>query len=676
MRAYHLTCLRPPLPEVPEGDWHCPECRSAAHGGESAAHMVDPAAPYDPFPEPPHDPPASNPSRVAADPAPSAAPAPDPSTTAPPPGVSSRGRVRKQTERLVFVMTQRIPRPIIQTLQRVMLFSHVPTPPPSFKPYHPADPRTLEEALASPQSEDWLKATNDEIASLLAQNTFEVIDIPEGVRPIACKWVFKTKYDAFGFLTKFKVRLVAKGFLQKFGLDYSEVFSPVSKMTTLRLLLAYAAANNLELKQLDVATAFLNGELDEQVYVTIPPGLTQAYPHKCLHLRKAIYGLKQAPRVWWLKLSHTLLSNGFTTSYADTCLFYRQGKHGLVYLLTYVDDILAVGHSEDVNDALSIITNAYKCSEVEEARSFLGMRITRDRAAGTLTLSQPSYIDEVAEKHKFKLPKSHPSDPDGVTYSQHIPLSPAQLADANADSAKPLPPDSEYASLIGSLLYLANSTRPDISFAVSTLSRHLRAPTEKHMGLAKVLLRYVLSTRSLGLVYGKPLNSSHSLTVVGFSDSNYANPHLPVPDEKLTRRSVTGFVFLANGTPVSWQSKKQATVARSTDEAEYQAMATSASQTLWLRKLLAELEPPARTIKIYCDNMAALTHWRSPGTMNKTKHVDVQYQFVLDRQTRGDLDFEYIHTSQNLADLFTKALHRPVFERLRSSLLTAVPYSS
>lgn len=631
--------------------------------------MASPAAPHDPFPEPPNDPLASNPSRVAPDPAPSAAPATDPSTIAPPPGVSSRGRVKKQTERLVFVMTHRIPRPIIQTLQRVMLFSHVPTPPPSFKPEYPADPLTLDEALASDQSEDWLKATNDEIESLFANGTFDVVDIPPGAKLIDCKWIFKRKYDAFGFLTKYKVRLVAKGFLQRFGLDYDEVFSPVSKLTTLRLLLAYAAANDLELKQLDVTTAFLNGELDEHnVYVRVPPGLKETYPNKCFHLLKAIYGLKQAPRVWWLKLSSTLTSAGFTPSFADTCLFYRQGKHGLVALLIYVDDVLAVGHSDDVADALSIITDAYKCSEVEDARSFLGMAITRDRQAGTLTLSQPSYIEEIARKHGFDLK---------VQYHKTIPISPSQSSPAQIDNTtsagEPLPKDNEYASLIGSLLYLANCTRPDIAFAVSTLSRHLRNPCVKHLGMARDLLRYTLSTRTLGLVYGPPPSPPHSLSVVGYSDSDYANSTLPVPGEQLTRRSVTGFVFLANGTPISWQSKKQVTVARSSDEAEYQAMATSASQALWLRKLLAELEPPARILKMFCDNMAALTHVRSPGSMNKTKHVDVQFQFVLDRLTRGDLSFQYIHTSLNVADIFTKGLTRLPFEKLRSFLFNQTP---
>lgn len=628
-----MACLNPILTRKPRGDWLCPNCAGARPAGVNAAHgpapvPSEPALVYHPSLLNPSDPTFTFEPR----------PAPPPSD----PPMRGSSRMRNPPDRLMFLSDAQ--------------------PSPSHNPEYPSDPITLDEALASPQREDWLKATNNEIASLFSKGTFDVVDTPLGTKPIGCKWVFKRKFDAFGFLVKYKVRLVAKGFLQKFGLDYTEVFSPVSKMTTLRLVLSYAAANNLALKQLDVATAFLNGDLEEEVYVQIPPGLADKYPNKCFHLKKAIYGLKQAPRVWWLKLLNTLTTNGFTPSFADTCLLYRQGKHGLVLMLVYVDDILVTGHPSDVDEAMKIITNEYACSEIEDARSFLGMAITRDHAAGTLTLSQPSYIDEIAKKHNFDLT---------VRYSQTIPIPPDIKTDF--DGGPPLKPDNEYASLIGSLLYLANCTRPDISFAVNTLARHLRNPGEKHLGLAKQLLRYTLATKHLSLTFGKPISPDKSLTLVGYSDSDYANFNLPEPDEKLTRRSVTGFIFLSNGTPISWQSKKQVTVSRSSDEAEYQAMATAASQALWLRKLLAEIETPARKLQMFCDNTAALTHVTSPGSINKTKHVDVQFQFVLDRQTRGDLAFEYIHTSQNLADIFTKGLNRVTFERLRAEFFKQAP---
>ena len=633
-RAYHLACLTPPLHRLPVGDWCCPECRSTSPAGVNNNIVADAPPPEPTLMYAPtldaSDP--TNPSYVF-----------EPRLTSPSPPVVMRGsgRISKPPQRLVFM----IDAPATN----------------ASNPNYPPDPVTLEEALHSPDCEDWIKATNNEISSLLENGTFNVVDTPPGIKPIGSKWVFKKKYDAFGFLLKYKVRLVAKGFLQRFGLDYGEVFSPVSKTSTLRLILSHAAANNLPLKQIDVATAFLNGDLEETVYVQIPPGLAHTYPSKCFKLNKAIYGLKQAPRVWYLNLTNTLITHGFTPSFADACLFYRQGKHGIVVMLVYVDDILVTGHDADVDEALKIITHTYKCSEPEHARSFLGMALTRDHLAGTITLSQTNYIEEAARKHGFDL---------NVTYRVNVPMPDVK---PDFDAGAPLPPNNEYASLVGSLLYLANCTRPDISFSVNSLARHLRNPCEKHMGLAKQVLRYALTTKHTGLVYGKPTDPQHSLTLVGYSDSDYANFSLPEPNEKITRRSVTGFVFLSNGTPIAWQSRKQVTVSRSSDEAEYQAMATAASQALWLRKLLAEIDSPARKIEIFCDNAAALTHVHAPGSINKTKHVDVQHQFILDRKTRGDLDFTYIPSAENLADIFTKPLTKIPFEKLKNKLFKLCP---
>jgi hypothetical protein len=516
----------------------------------------------------------------------------------------------------------------------------------------------LEEALASPQAEEWEKAIASETTSLFEKGTFSIVDTPRGVKPIATKWVFKTKYDAFGFLEKFKVRLVAKGFLQRLGIDYDEVFSPVSKLATLRVLLAHVAALDLELKQVDVSTAFLNGELYETIHVAIPPGLSDSYPNQCFLLRKAIYGLKQAPRVWYLKLTKTLTDNGFTPTFSDPCLLTRPGRHGPVLMLVYVDDILVAGHPSDVDDALHVITSNYECSPTTDARSFLGMAITRDRRAGTLTLAQPAYVEEVAKRFHFDTNQSYSRKttplPDLKTYTKPSPE---------------LPPDNRFASLVGALLYLANCTRPDISFAVNTLAKHLKSPCEKHMGLAKHLLRYVLCTKDLCLTFHRSTSSTSPLTLTGFSDSDFANATLPTSAESITRRSVSGVLFLANGSPILWLSKKQVTVARSSDEAELQAMATAASQGLWLRKLYAEIAPPALKMIIYCDNQTALTHVDNPGSLNKTKHVDLQHQFVLDRQTRGDLTFTYIPSNENLADMLTKGLTRDRFQYLRNKIL-------
>jgi hypothetical protein len=522
------------------------------------------------------------------------------------------------------------------------------------------DPTSLSEALNSSEGDNWLEATVSEVCSLLSKGTFEVVDIPDGKKPVAVKWVFKRKFDAFGNFLKYKVRLVAKGFLQQFGVDYDDVFSPVTKLATLRVLLSLTAAQDLELQHVDIATAFLNGDLTNEVYVAVPDGLKDLYPGKCFRLRKAIYGLKQAPRVWWLNLSSTLAAHDFKPTFADQCLFMKRGKQGMVYCLVYVDDMLFAGTKVDVDEAVTVMLQSYEATQ-SDANSFLGMGIKRDRTKRTISLSQPNYVDDMAKKLNFST--------EYANRSVSIPMSTGEIS-----QGEPLPPDNQFASLIGSLLYLANCTRPDIAFAVNTLARHLRTPHHGHMRMAKQVLRYCIATRDFGLVFG-PGTSEADVEIIGFSDSDYANATLPVSEQTVTRRSVSGYIFLANQTPVAWQSKRQPTVARSSDDAEYAAMAGAASTGLWLRKLLAEISGSVRTMQLYGDNQATLKHIEAPGSLNKSKHVDVAYQFVLDRAIRNDLKFTYVKSVENVADILTKALGGVAFSYLRKKMGVEKIYS-
>jgi len=514
----------------------------------------------------------------------------------------------------------------------------------------------LDEAMSSSEREGWLDATVSEVCSLLEKGTFSVVDKPD--RPVvSTKWVFKRKFDAFGNFTKYKTRLVAKGFLQKFGVDYCDVFSPVTKLNTLRVLLSHVAALDLELRHVDIKTAFLNGELDEEVFIAVPEGLHDLYPGKCFRLKKAIYGLKQAPRVWWLNLSTTLGKHGFIPTFSDQCLFIKKGKHGLVYCLVYVDDILFAGQAQDVQDAVDIILNEYDATDEGEARSFLGMGILRNRANRTLKLFQSSYVCDIAKKFGFV--------PENRNRRSTVPMT-----SDKPDIGFPLDHKDagDFASLVGSLLYLANCTRPDISFAVGTLARHLRSPHSSHLKAAKHLLKYCISTSDYGLCFGMNNHSDNPVEVLGFSDSDYANAKMPVSGDVITRRSVSGYVFLSNGTPVAWQSKRQPIVSRSSDDAEYIAMANAASTGLWLRKLYGEMSGSFKTLTIYGDNTATLKHIEDPGSINRSKHIDIAYQFALDRAIRNDLKFIYVPSSENTADIFTKALATGLFTYLRNKL--------
>ena len=641
-----MTCLPKPLYRLPRGDWTCPSCASHRQPKPTRAvweKELDSPAGYELLPDL-HAVPLETGSPILENPAPQL----EPSASEPPTvNVSRHGRVRRQAVKYnpVFLALAVLENAVSVTSTTSIV---------------PPDPKTLKEALGTPEAADWMDATVSEVTSLLEKGTFEVVDIPEDKTLVDTKWVFKRKVDAFGNFVKMKTRLVAKGFLQKFGVDYFDVFSPVTKLSTLRVLLSLVAALDLELRHVDVRTAFLNGDLDEEVYIKVPEGLHDMYPGKCFKLRKAIYGLKQAPRVWWMNLSATLAKHGFVPTFADQCLFMKKGKHGTVYCLVYVDDILFAGSASDVQDAVDVILSTCDATDEGDASSFLGMAITRDRLRRTLNLSQSAYVEDVAGKYKF--------DVDHANKKVNIPIK-----TDDPGPSTPLTQDQAgvYASLVGSLLYLANCTRPDISFAVGVLSRHMARPEENHLKMAKYLLRYCINTKELGLEFG-PSNGSgaNPLLVVGYSDTDYGMNRFAVAGQPITRRSVSGFTFMINGTPVIWQSKKQPVMARSTDDAEYIGLATTASNGLWLRKLVGEIIGLFEPMQIFGDNMAALRHIDAPGSINRSKHVDICYQFVLDRALRNDLKFGYVPSAENIADVFTKALTGAVFAKLRSFLFS------
>ena len=329
------------------------------------------------------------------------------------------------------------------------------------------EPATLEEALSSEHAEQWQQAADDEMASLLANNTWELEPVPPGVKPIPVKWVFKVKRDANGHVERYKARLVAKGFRQQEGIDYEEVFAPVSKYTTVRTVLAQAAAQDLEIHQVDIKTAFLYGELEEDVWIQQPPGYKSGGPGTACHLRKSLYGLKQAPRVWHSKLSKELETLGFQPSAADPALFIKTGPTP-IYLLTYVDDILVTtGDDGALAATKSKLLTTFEGRDLGPASFFLGMDIKRDRQARTISLGQSRLTHDLLDKY-------------GMTECK--PLStPLSTATKLTKDGEPLDTTAHgYSQLVGSLMYLSVCTRPDIAQAVGALARYMTTPTIAH----------------------------------------------------------------------------------------------------------------------------------------------------------------------------------------------------
>ncbi len=495
------------------------------------------------------------------------------------------------------------------------------------------EPLTYEEALASEHAEQWQQAMNDEIASLASNKTWTLEEVPTGINPIPVKWVYKVKRDSAGNIERFKARLVAKGFRQREGIDYEEVFAPVSKFSTFRTLMAVVAAQDLELHHLDIKTAFLYGELEENVYIQQPKGYEEGGSKLACHLHKAIYGLKQAPRVWHERLHRELELYGFKASTADPSLYVYHGKKSKTYLLIYVDDILIASKTLDaVNNVKSSLMSTFEARDLGEAQHYLGIKITRDRGSSTLWLSQELMTTELVANYGLEHSKT-----------KAVPLSPA--IKLTKDEGEPLDKEKyPYSQLVGSLMYLSVSTRPDIAYAVGALARYMSCPTSVHWLAAKGVLRYLAGTRDYCLIF-----SGSSLQLVGYCDADYAG-------DLDSRRSTTGYVFIMNGAAISWQSKRQPTIAASTTEAEYMAAAAAVKEALWLRKLLADFGLNISTVDIMADNQSAIKLLRNPISSLRSKHIDIVHHFARERVMRKEVAFVYTATDLMIADVMTKAL--------------------
>jgi Reverse transcriptase (RNA-dependent DNA polymerase) len=390
--------------------------------------------------------------------------------------------------------------------------------------------------------------------------------------------------------------------------------------------------------QLDIKTAFLNGELEEVVYMRQPHGYAIGPSNLVCRLHKAIYGLKQAPRAWHLTLKQKLLEHGFVTSDADPSLFLLSSQTGKrVMILIYVDDcLIAAQQLSWVQDTVKLVQSLFEARDMGEPTDFLGMRIIRDRASRTLRLHQEPYIAKLLDTF-------------GVAGA--APLS-QPLKAVLTPEGEPLSADDrvQYPSLVGSLMHLANCTRPDISQAVSALARFLKAPTTLHWEAAQHLLRYLVGTPKLGLLYGA---KGGQRGLLGYCDANHGG-------DVVTRRSTTGFVFLLHGAAVAWQSKLQPTVALSTTEAEYQAAGMAAREALWFRKLLPELgETVEGPTLILCDSESVRALLRNPMTTQRSKHIDIIHHFCRERVLLRQLQYDYVNTNDNWADALTKPVPRP-----------------
>lgn len=513
------------------------------------------------------------------------------------------------------------------------------------------EPLTYAEAMASPHREDWLKAMQSEMASILANKTYTLVECPDGAQPIRGKWVFKIKRTATGEIERFKCRYVIKGFMQRWGEDYFDTYAPVARLPTIRTVLAMAAAHGWKLHQVDADTAFLHGELKETVYMVQPEGFDNGDATMVCKLNKCLYGLKQAPRVWHETLTAAFAATGFTVSTADQSVLILEERNAKTFALIYVDDQIITGPDEALNLRIKkTLLDRFPGKDLGEAGFFVGIRIERNFETRVMKLSQTRHIDDFVKS--FGQTEANPVwEPMGNRNSHYW----------SKGGSPALPNKTKYMSLVGSLLYLAMSTRPDIAYAASFLSRYMASPTENHFSAALQVLRYLKTTRTYGLVYGTD-QSSTARQLVAYSDSNFAG-------DREDSISTYGFTFQYNGAAVAWRSKKQDGVAHSTAEAEYVAASNTSREARWFRKLMADCDISG-PITVCMDNTAALKYVEENAYTPKTRHIAVHYHAAIQAATRESVTYKYVESKENLADIFTKPLTRQngLLEKMRTAL--------
>jgi hypothetical protein len=484
-------------------------------------------------------------------------------------------------------------------------------------------------------AEEWKRAMDLEFNSLINNETWELVDLPPEKKTIGTKWVFKVKQNPDGTIERFKARLVAKGYSQVEGIDYQETFAPVVRLNTIRIILAIANHFDMEIQHMDVDTAFLYGNLQEEIYIQQPEGFI-SQPEKVCRLKKSIYGLKQAPKVWNDLLDHHLQMHDFKRSETDPCVYFKRKEENITIIAIYVDDmIIATTSMKEMLEIKAIMKTKFKMKDLGEITYCLGLQIQRNRKEKTLSLHQTKYINEM-----IKIFGMEEAKPVSTPTALGIALEKKKKEDEE-ESKYP------YKEAVGKLLYAMTGSRPDIAFATSLVSRFMSNYDSTHWTAVKRILRYLKGTNDLCITFKK---TSEALTLIGACDSDWGG-------DKCDRKSTFGYIFLLDGAPISWVSKKQSIVALSTTEAEYIATTHAAKEAIWIRKLMSELgHEQKQPTTIFEDNKSCIALANNPVFHMRTKHIDIQYHFIREAIKQQHVSLEYCPTEQMTADAFTKPL--------------------
>ncbi|KAL9233094.1 hypothetical protein vseg_008132 [Gypsophila vaccaria] len=502
------------------------------------------------------------------------------------------------------------------------------------------EPKYFKEAVTDSR---WRKAMQEEIIALETNGTWTIEDLPSDKKAIGCMWVYKIKHNSDGSVERFKARLVALGNHQKEGIDFTETFAPTVKMVTVRTFLAVATIRKWELHQMDVHNAFLHGDLSEEVYMRMPPGFSRGVQGKVCRLRKSLYGLRQAPRCWYAKLASALIAYGFEMSISDNSLFTYRKNSVELHILVYVDDLVIAGNqSAAISDFKSYLSKNFFMKDLGKLKYFLGIEVARN-STGMFLCQRKYTLDLLSET--------------GLLGCKPVSVPMEEKHNLALASDTPLTDGSKYRRLVGKLIYLT-LTRPELSYSVHILTQFMQHPTLSQWEAALRVVRYLKGSPGQGIMF----KTNGAMELDAYCDADWASC-------PLTRRSLTAYFVCLGGSPISWKTKKQATVSRSSTEAEYRAMASATCEILWLKALLKCLGVHiTNSVSLHCDNQAAIHIANNPVFHERTKHIEIDCHFIRDEIRRGTVSPRYVHTHSQLADILTKALGRQRFQNLTLKL--------
>ncbi|WVZ53082.1 hypothetical protein U9M48_004068 [Paspalum notatum var. saurae] len=493
------------------------------------------------------------------------------------------------------------------------------------------EPTTIDQALSDPDS---VNAMHEELNNFTRNEVWTLEAKPKGARVIGTKWVFRNKQDDEGNIVRNKARLVAKGYSQVEGIDFGETFAPVARLEAIHFLLAYATQHDMKLYQMDVKSAFLNGYINELVYVEQPPGFEDpSNPNHVYRLSEALY---------YERLRDFLIEKGFKIGRVDTTLFTKKMDNDLFVCRVYMDDIIFGSTNEEYcKEFGKMMAMKFEISMIGELTFFLGFQI-KQLKEGTF-IYQEKYTRDLLKR--FKMDDCKPID---------TPMSTNTVLDVDESGIKV--DQTLYRSMIGLLLYFCVS-RPDIMFSVCLCARFQADPKESHPIAVKRILRYLKHTPSIGLWYPK----GASFELLGYSDLYFAGC-------RVKRKSTSRGCYLLGRSLVSWLSKKQNFVSLSTAEAEYIATGSCCAQLIYMKQTLFDYGVKPSRVPHLCDNESAVKLANNPVEHSRTMHIDICHHFIRDHVTKGDILLQNVGTKEQLVDIFTKPLDESTFCWLRNEL--------